>query len=66
MKIEISSMCSGHGRCYTLYGEVYEPDEMGYEVHRDGGPFDVAPGLEAQARKAVSACPERAISIVER
>ncbi|HEX4107376.1 MAG TPA: ferredoxin [Solirubrobacteraceae bacterium] len=64
MKVQISEMCSGHGRCYVLHGEVYESDDNGYALHR-GGEFEVPEGLEAIARKGVSVCPERAISIVE-
>jgi ferredoxin len=64
MKVKISSLCSGHGRCYTVYGAVYESDDMGYAAHRDGE-FEVPPELERMARQGVSVCPERAITIVE-
>jgi ferredoxin len=65
MKVTVSSLCSGHGRCYSLYGDVYESDDNGYNLHRDGDAFEVPPGLEEIARKGVRACPERAISVEE-
>lgn len=64
MKVKVSELCTGHGRCYALYDEVYEPDDLGYNLHR-GGEFEVPPELEEVARKGVAACPERAISIEE-
>lgn len=64
MKVKISELCSGHGRCYALYGELYESDELGYSKHR-GGELEVPPGLEELARKGAAVCPERAITIVE-
>ena len=64
MKVTISSLCSGHGRCYTLHGDVYEPDDLGYEVHREGE-FEVPATLRESARQGASVCPERAIAIDE-
>jgi ferredoxin len=64
MKVKVSELCSGHGRCYTLYGDVYEPDEDGYNKHREGE-FEVPLGLEEIARKGARVCPERAITIDE-
>jgi ferredoxin len=65
MKVQVSDLCSGHGRCFVLHGDVYESDDMGYNVHRGGEPFEVPEGLEMAARKGASVCPERAITIVE-
>ena len=62
MNVKVSSLCSGHGRCYVLAAEVYEADEDGYNKHRDGE-FDVPDELEALARKGAASCPERAITI---
>ena len=62
MKVKVSSLCSGHGRCYVLYGDVYESDEVGYNKHREGE-FDVTDGLQDSARNGARVCPERAITI---
>lgn len=55
--------CQGHGRCYSLAPELFEPDDLGQSRTLSGGV--VAPGQEELARKAVLNCPESAISITE-
>lgn len=61
VRIEVDpELCSGHGRCYSLAPEVYEPDEAGYCATLA---LDVPPGLEDQARRGALNCPERAITI---
>ena len=38
MKLQIDfEKCTGHGRCYSLAPEVYEPDDVGLDA-REGGP----------------------------
>jgi ferredoxin len=56
-----AELCTGHGRCYTLAPEVFEPDDRGLGLVRLDG--EVPPGLEKQARVAVANCPEQAITI---
>lgn len=53
--------CEGRGICHELLPEVIDLDPWGYPLVR--GP--VPPALAAAARAAVSACPRRAIRIVE-
>jgi ferredoxin len=55
--------CEGHGRCYAIAPELFEPDEIG-DSHEIGD-GTVPSGLEDQARLAVANCPERAITIEE-
>ncbi|MET0627675.1 MAG: ferredoxin [Acidimicrobiia bacterium] len=63
MKLQIDfEKCTGHGRCYSLAPEVYEPDDVGHSMLVSD---DVPPELEHQARLGVENCPEQAISIVE-
>ena len=55
--------CEGHGRCYALAPEVFEPDEIG-----DGqaiGDGVVPADLQERARLAAANCPEHAITIEE-
>lgn len=52
--------CTGHGRCYSLAPDLFEPDDEGHGVVLHGG--DVAPGQEENARRAVANCPEHAIT----
>ncbi|MDO8390346.1 MAG: ferredoxin [Actinomycetota bacterium] len=54
--------CTGHGRCYTLAPALFDCDEQGHSVLLVD---DVDGDLLAQARVAVTNCPEGAISIVE-
>lgn len=55
--------CSGHGRCYSLAPELFEPDELGNgRVLGDGA---VGEELIDKARRAVANCPERAITMDE-
>lgn len=59
-----AGQCNGHGRCYAVSPEVYQPDDEGYCA--DGGTSrEIAAGLEAAARAGAQACPESAIKIIE-
>lgn len=65
MKIEIDgTLCSGHGRCFTLAKDVYRLDEDGYNADR-GSTIEVAPGHEAAAELGMRNCPEGAIVLVD-
>ena len=61
MKVRIdTNACTGHGRCYVLAPDVFEPDDEGHSVARIEG--DLPAELEAQALKGQSNCPENAIT----
>jgi ferredoxin len=54
--------CTGHGRCYSLWPDVFDADEQGHSVVIEHEPrADQLPAIEA----AVSNCPEHAISLVD-
>lgn len=61
MKVTIDvDRCQGHGRCYEVAPDVFTDDERGRgELIMS----DVPAEFEAQVRLAVSACPEKAITI---
>ena len=62
MKIEINaSVCSGHGRCYSLVPDLLSPDEDG---HGTAVAEDLSPQQQEDAELAVENCPEQAISLV--
>ncbi|MEY2569930.1 MAG: ferredoxin [Acidimicrobiaceae bacterium] len=65
MRLEIDlDACTGHGRCYSLAPNLFEPDEEdGHGVVLNGG--EVPAGEADAARRAVANCPERAITLVE-
>ena len=60
MRVSIDpALCTGHGRCYTLSPTAFTFDEAG-----NGVPIadELPDELEEDVRRAVEACPERAIS----
>lgn len=61
MKIHIDrSLCSGHGRCYSLVPELFSPDEAGNGFATEE---DLTPEQVKSAEIAVQNCPEQAISL---
>ncbi|SSC23001.1 Hypothetical protein KLENKIAIHU_1599, partial [Klenkia terrae] len=50
--------CTGHGACADLLPEVVRLDEWGYPLLAPG---DLPAGLHRPARRAVAACPARAL-----
>ncbi|ODU07678.1 MAG: ferredoxin [Pseudonocardia sp. SCN 72-86] len=65
MKVTVDgSLCTGHGRCYSLAPDIFEPDDEGYSMQRDV-PIPIPPGQEELTRRATHACPEGAITAIE-
>jgi ferredoxin len=63
MKLHIDAdACTGHGRCYVLAPEVFEPDDEGHSV---GLVDEIPDDLLDKARLAEANCPESAITISE-
>lgn len=60
MRVRIDEeRCEGHGRCYALAPDLFEPDDIGNgRVVGDGA---VAPEAEERARLAAANCPELAV-----
>ena len=55
-----ASMCQGHGRCYSLAPELFEPDDIGHAVLKVSEP---SAEQMAAAGLAERSCPERAITL---
>ena len=63
MKIKAKTeSCAGHARCAAVAPELFELNDEGYLETPE---INVPAGLEALARRAVRACPERILSIEE-
>jgi ferredoxin len=63
MKLRIDNeACTGHGRCYVLAPDVFEPDDEGHSVALV---VDIPAELLDKAQLAVANCPESAITIVD-
>jgi ferredoxin len=65
MRISVDGgQCVGHGRCYTVSPDVFEPDDEGF-CSGQGIIREIPAGLEAAARAGGEACPAGAIAITE-
>jgi ferredoxin len=54
--------CTGHGRCYTLAPDLFEPDERGHCIVLA---TEVDAEATDRAATAVANCPEHALSIAD-
>ena len=63
MRIELDrDCCVGHNRCVVLAPDLFDADEDGYAILKRDPQTDEEKAL---AQRAVRACPERAITIIE-
>ena len=56
--------CVGHGRCYSVSPEVFEPDDEGFCAGQ-GLVREIPAGQEAEATAGAQACPAGAIGIIK-
>jgi ferredoxin len=56
-------LCQGHGRCYAIAPELFEPDDIGNGFAIGDG--EVPADLVSKARLAAANCPEQAVVVVE-
>jgi len=62
MRLHIDyDLCSGNGRCYGLFPELFTDDESGYGQTRNDGV--ITENQLDDAHKATLCCPEKAIAI---
>jgi ferredoxin len=62
MQVRIDSeLCQGHQMCAIRAPEVFGSDDEGYGIVLIEG--ELPAELEASARQAVAACPERAVTV---
>jgi ferredoxin len=63
LKVDIDrNRCTGHGRCYGLAPDVFEPDDEGFSVALD--PLPDARWYDT-VRRAARNCPEKAVIVEE-
>ena len=63
MRIRVDRQrCTGHAMCHANAPDVYDLDDVGYNVL--DGEAEVDDALADQARRGADSCPERAIVIV--
>lgn len=64
MKVHIDeSLCSGHGRCYTLSPDLVQSNDEGYPVQL-GQDIEAGPDQDEAVRGIVANCPEGAIKVI--
>lgn len=54
-----AAACTGHGRCYSLAPDVFEPDDAGHCLVKVA--VVDTPELRAQVETGVANCPEQAL-----
>ena len=63
MKVKVKpGMCQGHARCAALAPDFFELDDLGFVAFEEK---EVAEADEKLVRRAVRACPERALIFEE-
>jgi ferredoxin len=63
MRISVTQdACVGAGQCALVAPELFDQDDEGIVIALT---LEVPEGQEAQARKAASLCPARAIQLIE-
>ena len=61
MRIKIDrSLCSGHGRCFSLAPEIFGYDDEGLSIPKYE---TLTPDLVTAARLGADSCPEQAIAL---
>ncbi|BBZ05646.1 hypothetical protein MCHIJ_50830 [Mycolicibacterium chitae] len=64
--VKIDERCQGHGQCYQLFPQMFEPDEEGYGLVRPDATIKDNNLLHNNLLDdAVACCPENAIVIVD-
>ena len=57
MKLQISTACQGHGRCYTLAPQLLSSDDEGYVTISGGDPIEVPEDMRELAENVVGQLP---------
>lgn len=58
----IDDKCAGHARCATVAPEIFILNDDGFLEMAD---TQIAPDMQALARRGARSCPERAIEVIE-
>ncbi len=65
MKLQVTTACMGHGRCYSLAPRLLESDDEGFVTIRGGDPIEIPEDQRELAVELVGTCPESAIIVVD-
>ena len=65
MKLQVTTACQGHGRCYSLAPQYLESDDEGFVTIRGGDPIELGDDQRALGDELVGTCPEGAILLID-
>ena len=65
MKLQVTTACQGHGRCYSLAPDLLESDDEGFVTIRGGDPIEIPDDQRELAVELVGTCPESAIVVID-
>ena len=65
MKLQVTTACMGHGRCYSLAPQLLESDDEGFVTIRGGDPIEIPDDQRELAVELVGTCPESAIVVID-
>jgi ferredoxin len=65
VKLQITTACQGHGRCYSLAPDLLESDDEGFVTIAGGDPIEIPDDRRALADELVGTCPEGAILLID-
>ena len=65
MKLQVTTACQGHGRCYSLAPDLLESDDEGFVTIAGGDPIEIPDDKRALADELVGTCPESAIIVID-
>jgi ferredoxin len=65
VKLQITTACQGHGRCYSIAPDLLESDDEGFVTIAGGDPIELADDQRALADELVGTCPEGAILVID-
>ena len=64
MKLQVTTACQGHGRCYSLDPVHLESDDEGFVTIRGGDPIEFPDDQRELAVELAGTCPESAIIVI--
>ncbi|WP_028066616.1 ferredoxin [Solirubrobacter soli] len=65
MKLQVTTACQGHGRCYSLAPDLLESDDEGFVTIRGGDPIEIGDDQRELAIELAGTCPEGAIVVID-
>ena len=65
VKLQVTTACQGHGRCYSLAPQYLESDDEGFVTIRGGDPIEIPDDQRDLAVELAGTCPESAIVVID-